>query len=103
MTLTVATPLVDKLDLTTSGSFNAVEINPADHGFTYAPLPFYVSFKQYLKVKAKLIAAMTEAIRSADIIQAGYGGHPIALGEVAWPIAGKLRRKRIWVFDGADP
>jgi hypothetical protein len=24
-------------------------------------------------------------------------------GQVAWPIAGRLGRRRIWVFDGADP
>ena len=100
MQLTVATPLMDKLEITTSGSFNSIEINPADHGFAYAPLPFYISFKQYLKTKLKVVAALTDAIRNTDIMQAGYGGHPIALGEIAWPIAGRLSRKRIWVFDG---
>ena len=32
-----------------------------------------------------------------------YGGHPFMLGQIAWPIAGKLGKKRIWLFDGADP
>ena len=103
MKLVVATPLVDKLDLAASGSFNAVEIIPSEHGFSYTPLPFYISFKQYLQTRRKMSAAMTDAIRGADIVQAGYGGHPVALGEIAWPIAAALGRKRIWVFDGGDP
>ena len=103
MNLIVATPLVDNLDPVAGGSFNAVEITPAEQGFAYTPLPFYISFNQYLKTRRKMTAAMTDAIRSADIIQAGYGGHPVALGQIAWPIAAALGRKRIWVFDGGDP
>lgn len=103
MKLTVATPLLDKLDSTASGSFNSIEITPQEHGFDYAPLPFYITFKEYLKTKLSVISAMAQAIRSADLVQVGYGGHPVALGELAWPIAKKLGKKRIWVFDGADP
>jgi glycosyltransferase involved in cell wall biosynthesis len=32
-----------------------------------------------------------------------YGGHPFMLGQVAWPIAVGEHKKRIWLFDGADP
>jgi glycosyltransferase involved in cell wall biosynthesis len=103
MKLIVATPLVDQLKNTMSGSFNSIEMKPAEHGFEYRPLPFYITFGQFLKTKARMIAALLEAIRGCDIVQAGYGGHPVALGELAWPIAAKLERKRIWVFDGADP
>src|SRR5947199_2046088 len=48
MKLVVATPLVDKLDLQASGSFNAVEIRTEDHGFEHEPLPFYVTMPQFL-------------------------------------------------------
>jgi glycosyltransferase involved in cell wall biosynthesis len=50
-----------------------------------------------------LFEKLSEAIREADIVHAGYGGHPVALGQVAWPIAEKYGKKRIWVIDGADP
>src|SRR5205814_3020235 len=101
--LVVATPLVEHLDLRASGSFNAIEITPAEHGFEYVPLPFYITLRQFIGVKSKLIAALTSAIKDVDIVHTGYGGHPVAQGEVAWPIAAKLNRRRIWVFDGADP
>jgi glycosyltransferase involved in cell wall biosynthesis len=103
MKLIVATPLVDKLQNNMSGSFNSIEIVPREHGFEYRPLPFYITFGQFLKTKGRMIAALLEAIRGCDIMQCGYGGHPVALGELAWPIAAKLHRQRIWVFDGADP
>jgi glycosyltransferase involved in cell wall biosynthesis len=103
MNLIVATPLMESLDLKASGSFNSFEITPQDHGFEYAPLPFYISLKQFLKVKGKLIADLADAIKRADVVHCGYGGHPVALGEVAWPIAAKFQKKRIWIFDGADP
>ena len=32
-----------------------------------------------------------------------YGGYPFMLGQIAWPIATRLHKKRIWLFDGADP
>ena len=103
MRLVVATPLMDELDLVLAGSFNTVEIDPREHGFYYEPLPFYISMKQFLSVKSKLKARLAEVIANADIVQVGYGGHPIALGQVASPIAQKLKKKVIWVFDGADP
>lgn len=103
MELIVATPLIEKFDVKSSGSFNAIEIRPEDHGFKYKPLPFYISFKQFLKVRTELTARLAEVIRQADIIHCGYGGHPVALGELAWPLAAKLNKARIWIFDGADP
>ena len=100
--LIVATPCVADLNAMSGGSFNTIEINPADHGFEYAPLPRYLSMKQFFKVRSELQSALTKAIASADIVQMDYGGHPVMLGQVAWPIAGKLGKKRIWIFDG-DP
>src|SRR3954471_16746790 len=67
MKLVVATPLVDKLELGPSGSFNPVEILPQDHGFESQPLPFFISMKQFLLVKNKLISRLDEVITGADI------------------------------------
>ena len=103
MELIVATPLIEKFDVKSSGSFNAVEIRPEDHGFKYEPLPFYISFKLFMQVRSELTARLAEIIKQTDIVHCGYGGHPVALGEIAWPLAAKLNKKRIWIFDGADP
>jgi glycosyltransferase involved in cell wall biosynthesis len=103
MELIVTTPLLDTLDSTNSGSFNAVEIRPEDQGFRYEPLPFFISLKQYLQQRAATKKRLEEVIARADIIHCGYGGHPVALGELAWPIARRMGKKTIWIFDGADP
>ncbi|HEY8665063.1 MAG TPA: glycosyltransferase [Tepidisphaeraceae bacterium] len=99
--LIVATPLVEKLDNAASGSFNSVEIDPAGEGFEYIPLPHYISAKSFLQVRGALRQRLRQAIARSDIVQADYGGHPVALGQVVWPLA--AGRKRIWAFDGADP
>lgn len=102
--LVVATPCVAaEQPLAASGSFNTIEIDPREHGFEYVPLPRYLSMSQYLRVGKAMREKLRESIERADIVQMGYGGHPVALGQVAWPIAGALHKKRIWVFDGADP
>lgn len=104
MRLVVATPCVPaNAPLSASGSFNTIEITPAEQGFEYVPLPRYLSMREYLRVRKPLQNALRDAMRDADVVQLGYGGHPIALGQVAWPIAGELGKKRIWIFDGADP
>src|SRR5262249_23553514 len=59
--------------------------------------------KEYLSVRNSLRAALRDAIAHADIVQMDYGGFPFMLGEIVWPIAGDLGKKRIWLFDGADP
>jgi glycosyltransferase involved in cell wall biosynthesis len=103
MELVVATPLVERLENKGSGSFNVVEITPSEHGFAYQPLPFYISMKQFLMTKSKVIQRLAEVMRDVDVVQIGYGGHPVALGEIALPLAEKMKKKIIWVFDGADP
>jgi glycosyltransferase involved in cell wall biosynthesis len=103
MSLTVATPLVDKLTVGDSGSFNLVTVRPDELGFDYHPLPFYVSMKQYLRVRRALRRELDRAIARCDVVHCGYGGHPVSLGQVAWPIARRHGKKRIWIFDGADP
>ena len=101
MTLVVAAPLADSIQ--PSGASALVEIDPASIGFEYVPLPLYKSFGRYVRVRRELCAALRDAIAAADIVQCGYGGHPVPLGMIAWPIAGELMKKRIWVFDGGDP
>jgi glycosyltransferase involved in cell wall biosynthesis len=101
--LIVATPCVDKLDPQAGGSFNSIEITPDEHGFEYFPLPRYISMREYLSVARELRAKLRKIISVADIVQMDYGGYPIMLGQEAWNIATKLDKKRIWIFDGADP
>lgn len=106
MKLVVATPCVAvDQPLSASGSFNTLEIVPQEHGFEYFPLPRYLSMLQYLLVGKSLMRRLRGIIGMEDVgvVQMGYGGHPVALGQVAWPIVGALGKKRIWVFDGADP
>src|SRR5712671_3422740 len=99
MRLTLAAPLVEQLNPMRGGSFNNTEIIPSERGFDFFPLPFYESARQYFRVRKRLRRELAEAIATADIVQCGYGGHPFPLGRVAWPIAGKLKKARIWVFD----
>lgn len=101
--LIVATPCVDKLDPQSGGSFNTLQVVPDEQGFEYIPLPRYLSMKGYLQILRDLRRRLRKAIDVADIVQMDYGGYPIMLGQEVWNIAGKLDKKRIWVFDGADP
>ncbi|HEX3356925.1 MAG TPA: glycosyltransferase [Tepidisphaeraceae bacterium] len=101
--LVVATPCVQKLNAMSGGSFNTVEISPLACDFAYVPLPRYQSLKEYFKVRRDLNQKLHAAISGADIIQMDYGGHPFMLGQLAWPIATQLNKKRLWLFDGADP
>jgi glycosyltransferase involved in cell wall biosynthesis len=103
LNLTVATPCVPHLNAMSGGSFNTIEISPAACGFAYQPLPRYQSLKQYFQVRRDLNQKLHDAISHADLIQMDYGGHPFMLGQLAWPIATRLNKKRIWLFDGADP
>jgi glycosyltransferase involved in cell wall biosynthesis len=104
MRLIVATPCVDPpIDPGFSGSFSASEIHIEQEDFDYIPLPFYKSMAQYLLRRRAIVAALRNVMADVDIVQAGYGGHPVALGSLAWPIAGHVGTRRIWVFDGADP
>lgn len=82
---------------------NATEISPDAEGFEYAPLPHYVTMRQYLGARSALDEAMRRLLPAADVVQADYGGHPIMLAETAWPIAAALRKPRVFVFDANDP
>src|SRR5438093_3842295 len=86
--LIVATSFVRGLDSMSGGSFNTVEIDPAEFHFEYVPLPRYQSLKQFREVRRELKAKLRDAIARADIVQMDYGGYPFMLGQVAWPIAG---------------
>jgi glycosyltransferase involved in cell wall biosynthesis len=101
--LLVATPLHEHLAEEDSGSFNLVEFKPREEGIVYFPLPPYLNTQEYLLRYAQLRRCLSEAVSHSDIVQADYGGHPVPLGRVVWDIAGKQNKKRIWLFDGADP
>ena len=101
--LLVAAPLLDHLDEQTSGSFNLADFDPRREGIEYVPLPAYGTWPEFVRVRPALRRALVEALRRCDVVQADYGGHPVSLGQVAWPLAGHLQKTRIWLFDGADP
>jgi glycosyltransferase involved in cell wall biosynthesis len=102
-TLRVAAPLVERLDAATSASFNVVEIDPREVGFEFVPLPRFISMDDYRRVRRDLKRRLAAAVDSATVVQADSGGYPFALGAIVWPIAGRADRRRIWLFDGADP
>jgi glycosyltransferase involved in cell wall biosynthesis len=102
-TLIVAAPLVDHLDPETSASFNVVEFEPRELGVEFVPLPHSISMREYLSVRGDLRRRLKQAIGAATVVQADSGGYPFALGSIVWPLARSARKKRIWVFDGADP
>lgn len=101
--LGVAVRYIDELTVGDSGSFNLVEIDPAEEGFDFFPLPNYYSLKTWLWKLPELKRQLHRACQWASIIQADYNGHPISLSQIVWPIAKKHSKKRIYVFDGADP
>ncbi|HEV2293108.1 MAG TPA: glycosyltransferase [Tepidisphaeraceae bacterium] len=102
--LIVSVPLTDVSDAAeASGSFNLVDVRPEDQGFTYRPIVRYVSMKQYLLRVRQLRAQLRDAMRDVDVVQMGYGGYPVGLGQVVFPLATKLGKKRIWIFDGGEP
>lgn len=101
--LALSVPCVDDLKVSSSGSFNLVEFAPAEVGFEVFPLPYYNSTKTLIQVLPKLRQQLELACHWASVVQADYGGHPVALGQLVWSTAGKHDKKRIWVFDGADP
>lgn len=102
-TLAVAAPVLDDLDERTSGSFDLAELDPRREGIAVVPLPPAGTWREVLRDGRRLRRVLADAIADCDVVQADYGGHPVSLGEIAWPIARRLGRKRIWLFDGADP
>ena len=96
--LIVAAPLIDA-----EASGEWVEVSPDEAGFEFVALPAYRTPAQFAKVRGDLKRRLTKAISQADVVQMGYGGHPVPLGRVAWPIAGRLGKKRVWSFGESDP
>lgn len=98
----IAAPLVDRLEPMAAGSFNLTEVNPADEGFEFRPIPHYVNMKQYLSCRQEQKVRLREIIQDVTLVHLGVGGHPVPVGQVAWPIAGETGKKRLFVFDGSD-
>lgn len=99
----VASPLAAQIDKRTSERYSITELSPARDGFVHLPLPFPRTMPQFVAARASLRKALGAAMRGASIIQMGHGGHPVSMGALAWPIAGKSGRPRIWQFDASDP
>jgi len=100
--LIVACPLADELDVRNSGSFNLVEVAPREEGFEYVALPYYTSLRGWLSTRSTVRRALKDAIDRASVVHMGDGAHPIAMDQIAWPIAGQQHKMRVWVYDGAD-
>lgn len=101
--LIVTVPQTAHLSLASSGSFNLVEINLSEEKFDFFPLPYYRNWRSFVQAAPLLSHRLRQVCRQVTIVQADYGGHPLPLGQIVWPIAGRFGKKRIWVFDGADP
>ena len=101
--LVVATPCLEEFAAADGGSFNTVEVKPQEQGFEYVALPRYLSMRQFLSVRSQLTARLAAAAKDASIVQMDTGGYPAMLGQVTWPVVSRLNKRRIWVFDGADP
>jgi glycosyltransferase involved in cell wall biosynthesis len=102
-TMTVATCFLPEPDVTYSGSFNVVDVVPEELGFKYVELPMWKTYKQYFQLKSRMRQILLPVIREHDIVQMDYGGYAMSVGQAVWPLATALKKKRIWLFDGADP
>lgn len=98
----LATPLFETIDARTLSKHEIVDLPKHERPFSYVPLPGYRTMPQFLSTRPRLLEAIRIAAYDADIVQLGAAGHPIAMGQVAWPVIGKLKKKRIFVF-GSDP
>jgi len=102
MRLLVAAPVLPAAHPAAKGC-TSEEFSTDDLDFELLHLPVYVSMRDYLRRKERLVHALEQHLAVADIAQLGYGGHPMMLGEVAWPIAHKVGAKIVWMFDAIDP
>ncbi|MGC4031245.1 MAG: hypothetical protein QM754_05795 [Tepidisphaeraceae bacterium] len=100
--VTLATPRHDSPDDKTLARERFVDVKLADFRITDAPLPAYHTMRQFLSAKSKLTDAIQAATTNAGVVQMGAGGHPMALGQFAWPLVDPKKSKRIFVFAG-DP
>lgn len=98
----LATPLFETIDARTLAHHEIVTLPKHQRPFSYVPLPGYRTMPQFLSARNALLDQIRIAASDADIVQLGAGGHPMALGQVAWPVISKLRKKRVFVF-GSDP
>jgi glycosyltransferase involved in cell wall biosynthesis len=100
--VTVATPLHAGLDADTLVAHRIVEIEPTKLDFAYAALPEYRTMSQFVAARAALRERIGRLAAEADVVQMGPGGHPFALGQVAWPVVKRLGRKTVFSFS-TDP
>lgn len=97
-----ALPLVERLDVRRSGSFEVVEFAPEEEGFEYAALPWYGSWSEYLRARPAIRRALGKQVKRAAVVKADTSGHPLPLGGLVWTLAGRAGCRRVFAFDGGD-
>ena len=100
--LVLATPRHPSPDEKTLAREQFVDVRLADSGVTDAPLPAYRTMPQFVAARGALERSIRQATADADVVQLGAGGHPMALGQFAWPLIDPAQQKRVFVFAG-DP
>lgn len=98
LNLTLVTPHHAEPDAKMLARERFVDFRPADYGITYIPLPAYTTMPQLIAAQGQLKAALVEATTDSAVVQMGAGGHPMSLGQFAWPLIDAARSKRIFVF-----
>lgn len=96
--VTVATPLLSGAD----PKPDYADCVLANQRYTFAPVDGYRTMAQYMTRRNAVRRWIDSLAREADIVQLGVGGHPVALGQVAWPVVSKTPAKRLLVFS-SDP
>ena len=100
--LSLATPHHASPDAKSLARERFVDFRPADHRMVYFPLPPYTTMPKFVAARSQLEMAILEATADAAVVQMGAGGHPMALGQFAWPLIDPVKSKRLFVFAG-DP
>jgi len=100
--VTLATPLYESIDAKTLAEHEIVELPRHARAFHYVPLPSYRTVTQFVRTRSALLEQLRIAAKDASVVQLGTAGHPVALGQIAWPVVHELGKKRIFVI-ATDP
>lgn len=98
--VTLATRFFPSIDARTLASETFIDVAEKGRSFDYVPLPAYRTMRKFLSVRGTLLDKISVAAASADVVQLGAGGHPLAMGQIAWDCA--KGHRRVFVFAG-DP
>jgi glycosyltransferase involved in cell wall biosynthesis len=100
--LILATPLMQRLEVDASGSFEFARIDLRKIGFEYVGLPYYRNLREYWTRRARCIHAIQPALARSAVVQCGAGGYPFSPGYAVWPAIARHKAVNIWVMDGGD-